>query len=159
MKTIAFAALFGIALLSQSACTPGKQPADGPVAPSDSNTVYVTPSDGTCRAIDKNEPQHTDNLLSMEGHIEGDCLILTVSYGGGCADHDFALHWNGIVLESAPPQVHMRLSHKDGDDRCKAIKTEELRFDLATVKAYGGDQIELGIFAEGVQAVGLSYKF
>jgi hypothetical protein len=66
--------------------------------------------------------------------IEGDMLQLTVSYSGGCAEHQFNLvAWN-YFLESNPVQAHVLLAHNGNDDACDAIIARDLRFDLSPLK-------------------------
>lgn len=63
--------------------------------------------------------------------IEGDVLLVTVSYGGGAREHEFAMYWNGITLRSFPGQVHVMLKHDANGDNAEAYLTETLRFDLS----------------------------
>ena len=63
--------------------------------------------------------------------VEGDRLRLRVSYGGGCAEHAFTLYSTRGIHQSYPPQADVYLSHDGGGDTCKALISEELRFDLS----------------------------
>jgi hypothetical protein len=66
--------------------------------------------------------------------IEGDHLRFRVSYGGGCAAHDFKLVAWGGWMESFPVQVRAFLSHDGKNDPCDAIVTRALSFDLRPLK-------------------------
>jgi hypothetical protein len=66
--------------------------------------------------------------------VSGDRLDARVSYGGGCADHDFKLVAWGGWMESYPVQVRALLSHDAKDDPCDAIVSEDLSFDLQPLK-------------------------
>jgi hypothetical protein len=75
--------------------------------------------------------------------VEGDTLSLDVQYGGGCAEHRFALLVDPAFMESQPVQVVARLAHDAGGDMCRALLTRTLRFDLTRLRqryvaAYGG---------------------
>jgi hypothetical protein len=72
--------------------------------------------------------------------VTGDTLALTVSYGGGCVHHDLWLVASGLLMESAPPQADLFLSHNAYGDACRAIIRRDLAFDLAPLKrtATGG---------------------
>ncbi|WNG34018.1 hypothetical protein F0U61_10490 [Archangium violaceum] len=65
--------------------------------------------------------------------LSGDLLLLEVSYGGGCAEHDFGLSWEGAFAESNPTQAWLVLFHDAHDDGCRALITETLRFDLTSL--------------------------
>jgi len=74
-------------------------------------------------------------------HIEGDELVLTVSYSGGCAFHLFPACFGGF-MESSPVQVSVALGHDAQDDLCEAYPTEDRRLSLGALKqayqdAYG----------------------
>ena len=63
--------------------------------------------------------------------IIGDYLKLTISYGGGCQNHDFKLVWEQIVT---PPFDYVRLEHNANGDICKSLITQELCFNLNILK-------------------------
>jgi len=76
--------------------------------------------------------------------VEDDALTLTVSYGGGCARHDFTLVADGEFRESNPVQLDVFLAHDANDDRCQAYPTEAYEFDLTPIQVlyretYGTD--------------------
>ena len=62
-----------------------------------------------------------------------DILRINVSYGGGCKEHKFALIATSF-MESHPVQVNVLLSHEDNDDPCDMWITEEMVFNLLTLK-------------------------
>jgi hypothetical protein len=70
--------------------------------------------------------------------IEKDTLRLSVSYTGGCAEHDFRLvAWDYFskVSKAEAPQAKLLLAHDANGDACKAIIKEALRFDIAPLAA------------------------
>lgn len=71
--------------------------------------------------------------------IEGNVIALEVSYGGGCANHEFKLLADAAIAESEPPQGFLTLCHNANGDKCKAIVHETLRFDLGAYQDYIGD--------------------
>ncbi|MCO4769832.1 MAG: hypothetical protein KDA24_07350 [Deltaproteobacteria bacterium] len=66
--------------------------------------------------------------------INGDELEATVSYGGGCAVHDFHACWDGLFLESWPVQVNLVLEDWGPPDPCLAYITETHTFDLSPLQ-------------------------
>ncbi|TYP99234.1 hypothetical protein C7447_102556 [Tenacibaculum adriaticum] len=59
-------------------------------------------------------------------------IIIDINYEGGCFPHLFSLEWNGISLESFPPQYNFILVDLSEYDSCKAILPAQLRFDIDT---------------------------
>lgn len=96
-------------------------------APEEPVVLPITQPD---RGIDINAIP-SDAFALGEVTIEGDTLLVTVSYAGGAAEHDFALYWNGITLRSYPGQVHLMLKHDANGDTAEAYLTQTLRFDLS----------------------------
>ena len=144
-------------LLSATAC--GQGPDDNPDGKISSMTPADTddrPLDGlvdidddvdTATALRESDPYELD--LDIDGDhapaIENDTLILTISYSGGCASHDFTLVTNGRFMESDPVQLVVALTHNANDDTCEAYPTERYSFDLEPIKtryqeAYGTDE-------------------
>ena len=66
--------------------------------------------------------------------LRGNTLSVTVSYGGGCGEHDLALIVYDNLLESNPVRLQTTLAHDAHGDRCKAYPTETLTFDLTPIK-------------------------
>jgi hypothetical protein len=66
----------------------------------------------------------------IEMHVDGDRLDVTVRYGGGCREHEFALLVNPAFLESYPVQMHGVLAHDAKADACRALIQKTLQFDL-----------------------------
>lgn len=75
-----------------------------------------------------------DSYVINSYEINDDILKVEVSYGGGCAAHDFALIALPGFMESSPVAANVLLSHDANNDLCEAWLTEEVRFDLASLK-------------------------
>jgi hypothetical protein len=76
-----------------------------------------------------------DPVTIIGATIRGDSLELSVSFGGGCRDHEFRLITNGVFAESYPVQTWVRLDRDANNDMCKALLSRVLRFDLSPLKA------------------------
>ena len=77
-------------------------------------------------------PNDSNTISNVE--LIDDILNMTVSYSGGCEDHEFELIGTNNFMESDPVQINIRLSHNANNDICKAYLTEELTFDLTPLK-------------------------
>lgn len=101
---------------------------------------------------DPGAPQ--DALFVSSVVLDGDSLAVEVSYSGGCADHQFGLCWDAAFLESEPVQVHTFISHESHDDKCQAVPSEQLTFDLVPLRdawhaSYGAGPGEITMHIDG----------
>lgn len=103
----------------------------------------------------KNQPAIGNTHCSVShAVVAGDKLLMQITYGGGCARHDFQLDWNGVIRESFPPGVTLTLTHNGHNDPCKALLTEELEFDLSVVEGLPQERMIITLQTpDGVQEV------
>lgn len=67
--------------------------------------------------------------------IEDGQLWLTLTYGGGCREHQFEMLFNNAYSEGEMgKQIRLTLHHNGNDDRCRSIVTQNLRFDLKSLQ-------------------------
>ncbi|MBX2804305.1 MAG: hypothetical protein KTR31_41975 [Myxococcales bacterium] len=87
--------------------------------------------------------------------VEGDELVVEVSFSGGCNEHDVVLCWpDQSFMESFPVQVQLELFHEDNGDKCDAYLTEDRRLSLlplaeAHEDAYGPGPATITINLDG----------
>lgn len=87
--------------------------------------------------------------------LEGDEIALHLRFGGGCAEHDFALRHAGAFMGSEPVQTNLTLAHDAHGDMCEALLHREIRFDLSPVKqAYQQAYSRHGVIVLHVRAPG-----
>lgn len=94
------------------------------------------------RSNRKYDNAQSDDFQLVEASIEDDCLKITVRYGGGCGEVDFDLIAQEGETLSLPPQVQMRLV-LDDDDNCEALLTDELFFDVSSLKSGVGTGVHM----------------
>ena len=75
-----------------------------------------------------------DEYTLNSATITDDTLDISVSYSGGCKDHQFTLVASDTFLESFPVQLHAFIAHNANGDTCEAYPTENYRFDLTPIK-------------------------
>ena len=95
--------------------------------------------------------------------IMGDTLAVTMSYGGGCADHLFALDASAAFQESDPVQLQVTFAHDANGDACQRWVTQDYLFSLAPLKTryqeeYRQDSGTIVISLEGAPS-NLVYEF
>jgi hypothetical protein len=67
--------------------------------------------------------------------MEGDSVVISVSYSGGCEQHFFEVVWDSAILYSNPPKIELILLHNSNGDQCEAYITEELVFSIKDLNA------------------------
>lgn len=147
--------ILGLALLLCLGCKSRK------AEEGDSPKTEVT-ADSTslgCEALTKARDGKMDPIISVRPLIEDDCLHLKLTYGGGCKEHKFQLLWNGAWMKSMPPQVTLMLSHENGGDMCRSIKSEKLSYNLLPIRAEGLGQVIVNVKAPGTDLIRVNYMY
>ncbi len=107
-------------------------------------TLRVIRMDTSCTPIvidqEKAASASSDPFDFKSVSVEGDCLQIEVSYGGGCDGADFELITGGEVMESYPPQMRIALLLDDQDD-CKALVTKNLSYDISALRQQNSEVI------------------
>lgn len=70
-------------------------------------------------------------------------LLLTISYGGGCQNHEFGINANSAIMKSLPPKRSIQLTHNSNEDQCKAYLTKKIQFDVTALLPQGSDSVIL----------------
>jgi hypothetical protein len=81
----------------------------------------------TLGSTDQKSDPYTINSIVIEGNF----MIIDVSYGGGCETHEFSLFGNEASSKSIPPNRSIQLVHNSKGDFCKAVVTETLKFSIS----------------------------
>lgn len=89
---------------------------------------------GTVFIGDAGDRFGTDEYDLNSATITDDTLNISVSYGGGCKEHEFTLIASEAFLESFPVQLPVSIAHNANGDTCEAYPTENYRFDLTPIK-------------------------
>ena len=100
----------------------------------------------------------SDNFTLNDARIVGDTLIVDVSFGGGCKEHDFELYSNGMWMKSLPPKMAIRLVHRAHEDNCRAYLTQTRKFLLTDARYNGQKQVVILLDAGG-EPRSISYNY
>ena len=121
--------VFAFLVIAVVACSDATEPLPDGWTPGGSwaGQVVVT------RTVDS-PPWASDPVTIQSAEVDGDSLELSVSFGGGCREHDFGLVTNGVFAESYPVQTWVKLAHDANGDMCRAMLARTLRFDLSPLK-------------------------
>lgn len=102
----------------------------------------------------------SDPIVVKEAKVSGDCLVLTLQYGGGCKEHqvDLALIQPECGTPPLPPPT-FEIRHNTNGDACKALITKEYSFDISGIKESGKHEVEFTLSAKGQESKTLTYKY
>lgn len=92
--------------------------------------------------------KESDPIISINSvEIIGNTLVLDVSYGGGCKEHQFEVIGSEMIAKSQPPIRAIQLVHHANDDNCRAIVRNRLEIDITDLAYHQkeGDEIYLTI--------------
>ena len=89
---------------------------------------------GACVIGGRSNPT-SDPFTLNSAAVTDDTLTVSVSYAGGCRDHEFRLLKADSFMESDPVQLRITIVHDGNGDRCEAWITEQHSFDLSDIKA------------------------
>ena len=89
---------------------------------------------GTVVIADAADEWGVDEYVLNAAAIIDDRLELSVSYSGGCKNHQFTLVCSSVFHESDPVQLSVSLAHNANNDPCEAFPTETYHFDLTPIK-------------------------
>lgn len=108
--------------------------------------------------IDKSyNARATDPFTVKSTEVSGKILKITVTYSGGCEEHEFALKANGAVMKSMPPQMPITLEHNANGDNCRSLIEETLKFDISAAEQ--GSNGEVILILNGDRENRISYKY
>lgn len=88
-------------------------------------------------------PTTNDAFEILSQKVEGDKLVMEVQYGGGCELHTFELISNGAYMKSLPMKLNVWLTHNGRNDRCRAMLTNTITFDISSLKPKSGNELHL----------------
>jgi len=127
------------------------------MVPSDDSTTLINEACPNAVVVDSDSYASfpNDAALITSVAIDGDCLLISVQYGGGCEDLEYNVVGQGAVMQSSPVQRDIRFSFSDTDN-CEALVTMELMFALFPTRADGENEVILNL--QG-WSESLSYKY
>ena len=105
----------------------------------------------------------TDPLTVLAVKTEGDCLVLTLEYGGGCREHqvDLALILPQCGTPPLPPPT-FEIRHDANRDVCKALITKDYSFDISGIREQGKSTMDFILSVKttsGVSSTTYTYQY
>lgn len=89
--------------------------------------------------------QASDPISISNVRVEGNKMLIDVSYGGGCEEHQFQVIGSPMISKSLPPIRSIQLVHTANGDKCKmnVMKTLEVDLKELSYKQEAGSKIYL----------------
>ena len=128
-----FLVLIAAVLLTTTSCGNKKNTSETSMSEERGQNVGQALIIDTSGSFDKGDAYQIKNAS-----LEQDSLILTITHGGGCKDHEYTLYSNGALMKSLPPKLNLMLHHNGNDDYCRALIQKRLAFDLSAIKNTSG---------------------
>ena len=100
----------------------------------DGVAVEEEPYTGVVFIGDAGDKFGSDSFVLNDATVTDDTLLISVSYSGGCKNHQFTLVASDSFLESSPVQLSVDIVHNANGDICEAWPTENYHFDLTPIK-------------------------
>lgn len=85
--------------------------------------------------LGEKDPVNSENFVVNELSIEGNKMIIEISYIGGCAEHSFKIIGLPIPAASLQPIRTVQLVHISNNDQCKEDKKVTLEVDITALAA------------------------
>ncbi len=91
--------------------------------------------------------QASDPISISDVRAIGNKLLIDVSFGGGCEDHQFNLIGSPTISKSLPPIRLIQLVHVANGDKCKMNVTKTIEIDISELayKKENGNKILLSL--------------
>ena len=158
MKNILILTILGLSIFS---CKP-KQTASSTAeeienkVKEDTELTVDEPRDSTTlleiNTSESNNMKETGDPYSvLSAKIIGNELWLSVSYGGGCKEHQFDLLFNQAYPESVNEYgetsryINLTLKHNGNNDMCRSIVQQNIRFNLKRIQDSGSHEMEISV--------------
>lgn len=89
--------------------------------------------------------QASDPISISDVRVIGNKMLIDISYGGGCEEHQFQLIGSPMISKSLPPIRAIQLVHIANADKCKmnVLKTLEVDLKELAYKQEAGSKIYL----------------
>lgn len=96
----------------------------------------------------------TDPITVIDAQVEGDCLKLTLQYGGGCKEHkvDLALIHPWCGTPPIPPPT-FEIRHDSNQDNCKALVTKDYSFDVSGIREQGKTSVDFILYGRNSSGI------
>jgi hypothetical protein len=112
-----------------------------------SNSSTTIPKDPEMIATIGEFPASSDPIKIDTVQIIGNKMLISVSYAGGCGNHNFNLIGSQQIAKSMPAIRVVKLFHSIDNDNCKKMITRVLHFDISALayKKESGSEIYLAL--------------
>jgi len=87
-----------------------------------------------------------DTFELNSASIDGNNLKMSVSYSGGCEEHEFSLFMPEAHIAIFPPQLTLYAVHDGNGDLCEAYITRDVEIDMSNLFEWLSAPYHLSIY-------------
>ena len=84
-----------------------------------------------------------DGVSVKQTKMDGKCLLLMLSYSGGCREHKVSLVIDKPLTKTSSEIPVLEIRHNGNNDMCEAWLTKEYAFDMSMLLFFGKSEILL----------------
>ena len=99
-------------------------------------------------------PPSSDAYALGDVAAAGHDLVVHVQTGGGCAEHRFAVCWDGAVYDTQPGTIQLALRHDAHGDTCDARLLWDLHVDVSLVLESFDAPLQMTVIGATAQIAG-----
>lgn len=93
---------------------------------------------------------YQDDIHIVKADIKGDCLYIDYNHGGGCEQHRYKLSPEPLFCGTPPvTSLSLRFMHEANGDRCEALLSGQVSYDISSMQYPGQSEIDLYIKSQG----------
>lgn len=87
----------------------------------------------------------SDPMTISSVQINGNDMIIEVTYSGGCGEHSFQVIGSSTIAKSLPPVRSIQLVHNANKDECEKMIIQKIKVDISELayKKEAGSEIYL----------------
>ena len=97
----------------------------------DSEANFSNNNDEIIKAKIGRVNQYSDTFIFNSVEINGNYLLLEISYRGDCKKHDFEFTGSSSISKSMPPIRSVQLIHLANQENCEKEKIKKLKIDIS----------------------------
>ncbi len=83
-----------------------------------------------------------DEVNINDAELNGNCLNINFSHGGGCGEHDFELRLLPVFCPTPPMPPVLQLVHNANGDLCQAYLTKDRGYDISALQEPGVNSVD-----------------
>ena len=140
--------ILSIGLLALVSCHSSKKVVENSAVKSTQNNIPKIP---VIIATIGDFPKENEPVEIRKAEIKNNILYLSISYSGGCGQHNFELIGSKNITKSLPPTREIQLIHKIENDNCTNIITRNIEVSISNLAYLKENGSEINLLLKGLK--------